>query len=153
MVPLLGAMGIGSASVIVAALFGPSQVLIRFANMALGTERYPLAVTVLAAVLLPLAALLLAGIGAIDDRGGGLFRCCSAFASGLKSIVQGTLPLALFGRIGYASRLGKMAAVRLVLAATCTVRVGLFARKARTFVRPIRLWLLLVWRGSLLSSR
>src|SRR5262245_35671246 len=53
MVPLLGAMGIGSASVMVAALFGPSQVLIRFVNMVLGSERYPMAVTLLVAVLLP----------------------------------------------------------------------------------------------------
>ena len=39
------------------------------------------------------------------------------FASGLKSIVNGTLPLALFGRTGYATRLGRMASIRLVLAA------------------------------------
>ena len=41
MVPLLDAMGIASASVAVSALFGPSQVLIRFINMALGAERSP----------------------------------------------------------------------------------------------------------------
>ena len=116
MVPLLKVMGIGSASVIVAALFGPAQVLIRFANMVLGSERSPLAVTVLVAVLLPFSVLLLSAsaplmVGAVA------FSLILGFASGLKSIVQGTLPLALFGAAGYASRLGKMAAVRLVLAA------------------------------------
>lgn len=116
MVPLLKVMGIGSASVIVAALFGPAQVLIRFANMVLGSERSPLTVTLLVAVLLPFSVLLLSAsaplmVGAVA------FSLILGFASGLKSIVQGTLPLALFGATGYASRLGKMAAVRLVLAA------------------------------------
>jgi hypothetical protein len=46
-----------------------------------------------------------------------IFALMLGFASGLKSIVQGTLPLALFGATAYATRLGKMAAVRLVLAA------------------------------------
>ncbi len=116
MVPLLSAMGFGSASVMVAALFGPAQVLIRFVNMVLGTERYPLAVTLLVAVLLPTAALLLAA-SAPWMFGAVIFALILGFASGLKSIVQGTLPLALFGAAGYATRLGKMAAVRLVLAA------------------------------------
>jgi hypothetical protein len=116
MVPLLSAMGIGSASVMVAALFGPAQVLIRLANMVSGTERYPLAVTLLVAVLLPAAALLLA-FSAPWTTGAVAFALMLGFASGLKSIVQGTLPLALFGATGYATRLGRMAAVRLVLAA------------------------------------
>jgi MFS family permease len=116
MVPLLSAMGIGSASVMVAALFGPAQVMIRFANMVVGSERYPMPVTILVAVLLPLAALLLA-FAAPWTIGAVAFALMLGFASGLKSIVQGTLPLALFGRTGYATRLGKMAAVRLVLAA------------------------------------
>jgi MFS family permease len=116
MVPLLSAIGLGSASVMVAALFGPAQVLIRFVNMVLGTERYPLAVTLLVAVLLPIAALLLAA-SAPWIFGAVIFALMLGFASGLKSIVQGTLPLTLFGAAGYATRLGKMAAVRLVLAA------------------------------------
>jgi hypothetical protein len=116
MVPLLMAMGIGVSSVMVGALFGPAQVLIRFVNMVFGTERHPLAVTVLVAVLLPVSVLLLSAsapllVGAVA------FSLILGFASGLKSIVQGTLPLALFGASNYATRLGKMAAVRLVFAA------------------------------------
>ena len=84
--------------------------------MVLGTERYPLAVTLLVAVLLPTAALLLAA-SAPWIFGAVIFALMLGFASGLKSIVQGTLPLTLFGAAGYATRLGKMGAVRLVLAA------------------------------------
>src|SRR5262249_40408370 len=106
MVPLLTAMGIGASSVMVGALFGPAQVLIRFVNMVFGTECYPLEVTVLVAVLLPVSVLLLSAsaplvVGAVA------FSLILGFASGLKSIVQGTLPLALFGATGYATRLGK----------------------------------------------
>jgi MFS family permease len=116
MVPLLTAMGLGSASVMVSALFGPSQVVIRFANMTLGSGQHPLRVTLIMAVLLPLAALVLA-FSAPSVAGAVVFATILGFASGLKSIVQGTLPLELFGRTGYATRLGKMAAVRLLLAA------------------------------------
>jgi hypothetical protein len=116
MVPLLAAMGIGSVSVLVGALFGPAQVLIRFVNMVFGTERYPLAVTILVAVLLPLSVLLLS-FSAPSVAGAVAFSLMLGFASGLKSIVQGTLPLGLFGASGYATRLGRMAAVRLMFSA------------------------------------
>jgi hypothetical protein len=116
MVPLLVAIGIGSASVMVGAVFGPAQVLIRFLNMVFGTERYPLAVTILMAVLLPLSVLLLSASAPLM-AGAVAFSLILGFASGLKSIVQGTLPFALFGAAGYATRLGKMAAVRLVFEA------------------------------------
>jgi hypothetical protein len=116
MVPLLTAMGLGSFSVVVSALFGPSQVVIRFANMTLGSGRHPLHVTLAMAVLLPVAALVLA-FSAPSVAGAAVFASILGFASGLRSIVQGTLPLALFGPTGYAARLGRMAAVRLLLGA------------------------------------
>jgi hypothetical protein len=68
----------------------PAQVLIRFVNIVLGTERYPLAVTLLVAVLLPTAALLLAA-SAPWIFGAVIFALMLGFASGLKSIVQGCL--------------------------------------------------------------
>jgi hypothetical protein len=59
----------------------PAQVLIRFVNMVLGTERYPLAVTLLVAVLLPTAALLLAA-SAPWIFGAVIFTLMLGFASG-----------------------------------------------------------------------
>ncbi len=116
MVPLLSAMGLGSAAVVVAAVFGPSQVLMRLVNMTLGSGRHPLHITLIAAVLLLVAPLVLA-LSAPSFAGALIFISILGFASGLKSIVQGTLPLALFGRTGYGTRLGRMASVRLLLAA------------------------------------
>jgi hypothetical protein len=116
MVPLLTALGLGSASVMVAAVFGPSQVIIRFLSMTLGSARHPLHVTLVAAGLLLVAPIVLA-LSAPSLAGAVVATAILGFASGLKSIVQGTLPLALFGRSGYATRLGKMASVRLLLAA------------------------------------
>jgi hypothetical protein len=46
-----------------------------------------------------------------------VFAVLLGFGSGLKSIVLGTLPLALFGRASYGTRLGIMAAARQVFSA------------------------------------
>lgn len=115
MVPMLASLGIGSA-VTVATLFGPAQVLVRFVNMAAGSGRHPLTVTILAAALMPAAVLVLVAT-APSVAGAVAFTLLLGFGSGLTSIVRGTLPLALFGRGAYGARLGRMASVRLVLTA------------------------------------
>ena len=46
-----------------------------------------------------------------------MFAVLLGFGSGLKSIVQGTLPLALFGSGAYGARLGVMALARQVFSA------------------------------------
>jgi MFS family permease len=114
MVPLLTALGLGGSSVLVSTLFGPSQVLIRLVNMTLGRSHHPIAPALLSAALLPaaLALILLPWSGVV---GACVFAIVLGCGSGLKSIVQGTLPLALFGRLAYAERLGRIASVRLVL--------------------------------------
>ena len=116
MVPLLGALGMGGSAVLVSALFGPSQVFIRFGNMLAGQERHPIVATLVCVALFPVAAAVLL-VTAPSVAGAAAFAVILGFGSGLKSIVQGTLPLALFGRFGYGERLGRLAAVRLVLSA------------------------------------
>ncbi|MHB2165328.1 arsenite efflux MFS transporter ArsK [Alsobacter sp. R-9] len=116
MVPLLSAMNLGDASVAVSMLFGPSQVLVRFANMRFADDRHPVVPTLVSAALLPVAVLILAGGGA-SVAAACVFAVVLGAGSGLKSIVQGTLPLALFGRAAYGERLGRIASVRLVLSA------------------------------------
>jgi hypothetical protein len=116
MVPLLGALGMGGSAVIVSALFGPSQVFIRFGNMLAGHERHPIVATLVCVALFPVAAAVLLAT-APSVAGAAVFAVILGFGSGLKSIVQGTLPLALFGRYGFGERLGRLAAVRLVLSA------------------------------------
>jgi len=116
MVPTLTALGLGASALLVSTLFGPSQVLVRLVNMLLGERRHPLAAALVGLSMTPLALLVLmltapAGAGAVG------FAILLGFGSGLKSIVQGTLPLALFGRAAYGSRLGVMAAARQILSA------------------------------------
>jgi len=116
MVPILTAVGLGSSALVVSALFGPAQVLVRFVNMLIGLKRHPMAATLIGVGMLPLAILILT-VTAPGAIGALVFAALLGFGSGLKSIVQGTLPLALFGSQSYGARLGLMAAVRQTLAA------------------------------------
>ncbi|MDE2446431.1 MAG: arsenite efflux MFS transporter ArsK [Alphaproteobacteria bacterium] len=116
MVPLLQSLGLGGSSLIVSTLFGPAQVAIRGVNLFFGKGQNPLTISIVALSLLPTALLLLA-LTAPWVAGAVVFAVLVGLASGLKSIVQGTLPLAVFGRVGYGARLGVMSGVRYVLAA------------------------------------
>lgn len=116
MVPMLQMLGLGGSAVAVAALFGPAQVGVRFLNLVIGAGRHPIVPTLVAAMALPLAVIMLA-LTAPQVAGAALFVVLLGFGSGLKSIVQGTLPLALFGGAGYGARLGRMAAVRQIAGA------------------------------------
>jgi MFS family permease len=116
MVPLLQSLGFGAASLWVATLFGPAQVVVRFTNLVFGSTRHPLSVTVFATLLMPLGLFLAAGMAPLVV-GAVAAVVFIGMSSGLKSIVQGTLPLALFGSRGYGARLGFMASFRYVAAA------------------------------------
>lgn len=116
MVPMLQALGLGASALLVSTLFGPAQVLVRFVNMIFGVRRHPLFITILAAAILPVATLIVMRTAPML-LGAVVFAVLLGFGSGLKSIVQGTLPLALFGSASYGARLGRMALVRQFLAA------------------------------------
>lgn len=116
MVPVLRGLGLGGAALLVSTLFGPAQVGVRFVNMVFGAGRHPLFVTLVAAVAAPLAVLVLA-LSAPAIGGAVVFAILLGFGSGLKSIVQGTLPLALFGSAGYGALMGKMAQARQIAGA------------------------------------
>jgi Major Facilitator Superfamily len=116
MVPMLTQLGLGTSALVVSTLFGPAQVLARFGNMLLGVRRHPMAATLVALVMTP-AAIVVLTLSAPWAVGAVLFAVLLGFGSGLKSIVQGTLPLALFGSGSYGARLGYMAAARLGLGA------------------------------------
>lgn len=103
---ILQGRGLSLASAVaLGALMGPSQVGARVLEFAFGRRSHPiwamLAATVL--VLAGLAMLLLdpalAAIGVVLYGAGG----------GIRSIARGTLPLALFGRDGYATLMGRIA--------------------------------------------
>lgn len=116
MVPVLGALGLGTAGVWVATLLGPAQVASRLINMAFGKDLPPAALAVVSAITMPLALSTLA-LSAPSTAGGVAFAIVFGLGSGLFSIVSGTLPLAIFGTAGFGKRLGWIGMGRLGLSA------------------------------------
>lgn len=102
MIPMLASLGLGAAGVFVTTLFGPAQVLSRLINMQFGKGLSQPALGVVAASLMPLALIVLVTTAPLLP-GAAAFALLFGLGSGLSSIVSGTLPLALFGRVGYRS--------------------------------------------------
>jgi hypothetical protein len=117
MVPVLSGLGLGAMAVVVGTLFGPSQVLSRFTNMVFGGGLSQLTLALISAVLLP-AALFILIVTAPSVPGALAFAVVFGLGSGLSSIVQGTLPLALFGSEGYGKRQGQVLSIRLIISST-----------------------------------
>ncbi len=108
-------IGIDAATAVAAgALMGPAQVGIRLIDMLFGGRLHPVVTTMIASVVLVM------GLLSVFVLGNG-FAAAAAFAiffgisQGLTSIVRGTVPLALFGVQGYATRLGGITAIRIVV--------------------------------------
>lgn len=116
MVPMLGTIGFGAAAVVIASLFGPAQVLSRLINMAFGKSLSPLALATLSAALI-VASVVILGLSGTWLPGAAAFAICLGLGSGINSIAQGSLPLWLFGSVGYGAITGRMAAVRLAAGA------------------------------------
>ncbi|HHZ08289.1 MAG TPA: arsenite efflux MFS transporter ArsK [Rhizobiales bacterium] len=116
MVPLTAALGLGTAGLAVATLFGPAQVASRLVNMVFGGRLPQTHLAVIAAGLLTLGLVVLLATTPWLP-GGMIFVVLFGLGSGLTSIVSGTLPLELFGREGYGARLGWVSAARQVTSA------------------------------------
>ena len=102
-VPLATAVALG-------AIIGPCQVGARLIDLLAGQRTHPVWEGLLSAVFVTLGLGLLlmrqdAVVAALVVYGGGI---------GLRSIVRGTLPLALFGPVGYPSLIGRLAFPMLV---------------------------------------
>ncbi|MEZ2220784.1 arsenite efflux MFS transporter ArsK [Rhizobium sp. RCC_161_2] len=114
MLPLLGALGLGVAGVMVGTLFGPAQVASRFINMMFGKNLSQIRLAMISATLLPASAALLL-LTAPSVPGALAFAVLFGMGNGLYSIVSGVLPLALFGSEGYGARQGQLMSVRLIV--------------------------------------
>lgn len=136
MVPMLRGAGFGDAAIWLGSLMGPAQVAIRVVEATVLQRVSPLAVAAIAAAAPPLAVLLLL-LGAPALAMGIVFALLFGFGSGLGSIVRGTLPLSLFGGQGYGEVLGRLASVRLLVAAFAPF---LFALAAERLGTPMALW-------------
>ena len=113
MLPILAALGLGNVSVLVGTLFGPAQVASRLFSLMSGNRLQPLGLAIISSGLMASAVAILLWSG--NWLTGALaFAVVFGLGSGLSSIAQGTLPLALFGSVGYGERVGQSTAVRLV---------------------------------------
>ncbi|MFF2319628.1 arsenite efflux MFS transporter ArsK [Agrobacterium sp. NPDC058088] len=112
MVPMLATLGLGSAAVVIGALFGPAQVASRLINMVFGSRLSPPILAVMSAALI-VGGIVILGITGSSLAGAVAFAICLGLGSGINSIAQGSLPLYLFGSDGYGAITGKMAAARL----------------------------------------
>lgn len=108
-IPLLESLGYATGTaVLLGALIGPSQFLIRFLEMVLGQKMSAVSVGLVAAALVP-AALVVLMLGGTAITAGVLFAVIYGMGQGLESIAKGIVPLALFGTQGYGAILGKIA--------------------------------------------
>lgn len=137
MIPMLASLGLGAAGVFVTTLFGPAQVLSRLINMQFGWGLSQPALGVVAASLMPLALIVLVTTAPLLP-GAAAFALLFGLGSGLSSIVSGTLPLALFGRVGYGRRLGMISSARLIVSSFAPV---VFAVMAGAIATPATLWM------------
>jgi MFS family permease len=102
-VALAGAVALG-------ALIGPSQVGARVLEMAFGRKTHPIWSLLVSAVLVAIGLAMLAGAPGVAAAGIILYGA----GSGIRSIARGTVPLALFGREGYAIVMGRIAMPTLI---------------------------------------
>jgi predicted MFS family arabinose efflux permease len=114
--PVLGALGLGASAVFVGAMFGPAQFASRLLNMLLGGRFSAMTIAIISTAMIPLAFMMLLLPSSVPLIAGAvLFAILFGMGSGLNSIVQGTLPLALFGNQGYGEILGKITSSRLIV--------------------------------------
>ncbi|MGP9820094.1 MFS transporter [Salinarimonas sp. NSM] len=103
-----------AAAVGLAALVGPSQVGARVLEAWIGRRYHPIWTAGAS------ASLTFAGVALLASGHAGILTLalvCYGAGIGIRSIVKGTLPLALFGAHGYAALMGRLALPQLLVAA------------------------------------
>ncbi len=122
---VLQATGLSAAAAVTAGmLLGPAQVGVRLLDLVFGVRQHPMTMALLSAGLLALSLALLL-VMPTSLAGAMIFATVFGLASGLTSIVRGTVPLALFGAEGYAGRLGVLAGLRLASGAVAPFALSL----------------------------
>jgi predicted MFS family arabinose efflux permease len=103
---LIEAAGASAATAIAAGtLVGPAQVAARIAEFGLLRRAHPLISARLATSLHPVGAILLVTLGG-GPLGAAAFALLHGAGNGLLTIARGTLPLAIFGPVGFGHRTG-----------------------------------------------
>ena len=112
LIDLYLALGMGkSAALTLSSLYGPAQIFSRALEYATGNRVSIERVALIALVLVPLTFIILLLFGS-TIIGGAAFVLLYGIANGSMSMVKSTLPLSLFGRASYATRLGRLYTVQ-----------------------------------------
>ena len=112
-VTALTSMGLTAAAAVAAgALTGPAKVAGRFIESAFGGRLHPLQTAVIGLCVVLFAFLSLWALG-VTPVTASIFAILFGMGDGLRAIVRGTLPLALFGPEGYGARLGWVSLIRM----------------------------------------
>src|SRR5579884_2439803 len=101
-----------TAAIAAAALVGPAQVAARLVEFGLLRAFHPVVSARVAAILHPLGAAVLLALG---PAGAVAFALLHGAGNGMITIAKGTLPLAIFGPVGYGQRSGVLSAPARVL--------------------------------------
>ncbi len=94
-------------AVAIGTLIGPAQVLSRAADFIAGDRLHPLWVARVSMALMAFAFILLAALGFIPAVAA-LFALLFGAANGVMTIARGTLPLTMFGAVGYGRVVGRI---------------------------------------------
>lgn len=120
---LLQAAGASPAAAIAAAaLVGPAQVAARLVEFGLLRSFHPISSARIAALLHPIGAAFLVGLG---SSGIAAFALLHGAGNGMITIAKGTLPLSFFGPRGYGLRSGILSAPARVLQSAAPFLFGL----------------------------
>lgn len=114
---IFGRAGIDAATVVtIGALFGPAQVAARICELMFARAIHPLVVARFAVGVVLAAFVLLAWFG-VATAVAAAFMLMFGVANGLITIARGTVPLALFGSVGYGALIGRIAGPSLAMQA------------------------------------
>lgn len=105
-----------ATAVAIGAIFGPAQVLTRFADYVSGGRLHPLWVARASMALMACAFILLAVIG-FSPIVAAVFALIYGAANGVVTIARGALPLAMFGAVGYGRVVGRISRPAQILQA------------------------------------
>jgi len=109
-IPMLEEAGLSAAEAVAVASFtGPMQVAGRVAEFVGLARLRPTRVAILASAAQPLSILALMAVSA-SPHAAGLYVVLYGMSAGILTIVRGTVPAELFGRVGYGAVAGAMVA-------------------------------------------
>jgi MFS family permease len=114
--------------VAIGALFGPSQVAARVVEFAFARNVHPLWVARFAVTVL-VAAFALLALAGLSTTIAIAFAVMFGAANGLVTITRGTVPLALFGPVGYGRLIGRIAGPSLLMQAVAPLVLAFVAER------------------------